>query len=123
MIYFSPSTVGFYIKGIHKTIPDDVVEITNEKHAELLAAQSEGKTIIFKDGEPQAEFVDPNVTWEDVRFRRDNLIAKSDWTQFPDVQMDQELKQAWITYRQALRDITESFATPGEVVWPTTPTK
>ena len=39
-----------------------------------------------------------------VRLDRNLLLAKSDWTQLPDAQVD---KQAWAEYRQALRDITK----------------
>lgn len=43
---FSKLTGGFYDRSIHgDNIPSDAVEITAEYHAELLAAQSEGKQI------------------------------------------------------------------------------
>jgi len=44
--YFSKSTLGFYVADIHGDgIPNDAVEITKEKHEELLAGQSSGKII------------------------------------------------------------------------------
>lgn len=50
MKYYSPSQRGFYDKDIHKSIPDDCVEITEEYHKALLDKQSEGFVISFKDG-------------------------------------------------------------------------
>ena len=53
MHYYSESTGGFYDTTIHTTWPEDVVEITAEHHATLLAGQAQGKTIMpGKDGKP-----------------------------------------------------------------------
>jgi hypothetical protein len=61
--------------------------------------------------------------WRMVRVKRDGLIKASDWTQFPDTQarFTDAQKTAWATYRQALRDIPQTFADPADVVWPTPP--
>lgn len=32
-------------------------------------------------------------------------------------------KEAWLTYRQALRDLPQNFSAPEEVVWPEPPDK
>jgi hypothetical protein len=54
-----------------------------------------------------------------ARYKRNNLLAQSDWTQLPDV--PDSLKQVWATYRQALRDVTLQAGFPTDVVWPTQP--
>lgn len=54
----------------------------------------------------------------DVRLQRDALLAKSDWTQIGDAPVD---KEAWQTYRQALRDISDQAGFPTDIVWPTKP--
>jgi hypothetical protein len=46
------------------------------------------------------------------------MLAESDWTQLPDAPVD---KEAWATYRQALRDITKQDGFPEDVEWPTRP--
>jgi hypothetical protein len=46
------------------------------------------------------------------------LLQASDWTQLPDVPVD---TQAWATYRQALRDITDQEGYPLSITWPETP--
>lgn len=54
-----------------------------------------------------------------LRGKRDELLRASDWTQLPDVPL--ATKQAWATYRQALRDITAQESYPFSVIWPTKP--
>lgn len=51
-MYYSESTGGFYDPLIHKSMPNDVVEITVEEYAELLAGQSIGQVIAVTDGRP-----------------------------------------------------------------------
>ena len=76
---------------------------------------------------------DWGVTWEDVKAKADELeagepmrllreernrrIAISDWMANSDVTMADD----WKTYRQALRDITESATSLDDVTWPTEP--
>jgi len=52
----------------------------------------------------------PAEWWsERMRNARDALLLASDWTQLPDATCDRE---AWATYRQALRDFPSTW-TPG----------
>ena len=44
-----------------------------------------------------------------VRAARDRALANSDWTQVADAPVD---KEAWATYRQALRDLPEAEGWP-----------
>ena len=44
-MFYSAEKNGFYDDKIHKNIPDDVIEISKERHLELLAAQSRGNII------------------------------------------------------------------------------
>lgn len=53
-----------------------------------------------------------------VRKTRGEKLAQSDWTQVADAPVD---KEAWATYRQALRDITTQTGFPWEVTWPDAP--
>jgi hypothetical protein len=55
---------------------------------------------------------------DEVRKERNRLLTASDWTQISDCTAD---KQAWATYRQALRDITNQSGFPTDVVFPTPP--
>ena len=67
-----------------------------------------------------ANAVDSSLTWDDIRLKRDTLLMSTDWTMISDTSVDQA---AWKTYRQALRDIPETYKDkePSEVIWPTQP--
>ena len=54
-----------------------------------------------------------------ARVKRDLMLSSSDWTQLPDV--PQATKDAWATYRQALRDVTSQAGFPSNITWPTPP--
>lgn len=54
-----------------------------------------------------------------VRRRRDMLIARSDWTQLPDVPIG--VREQWREYRRALRDVPQQPGFPLNVVWPEAP--
>lgn len=59
--------------------------------------------------------------WEMIREKRDELIAKTDWTQIPDAPLSESKKAEFAEYRQALRDLPESTDNPDEIVWPVKP--
>lgn len=63
----------------------------------------------------------PGPSWSDIRAQRNTLMASCDWTQLPDAVLSFNERQAWSDYRQALRDIPQSFASPDLVVWPVSP--
>ena len=56
--------------------------------------------------------------WNFVKSERNKKLFETDWTQLPDVVLRN--KEAWATYRQALRDITTQ-SDPYNIVWPTPP--
>ena len=54
----------------------------------------------------------------EVRAERNAKLAATDWTQVADSTVN---KQAWGTYRQALRDISTQPGFPQTVTWPDAP--
>lgn len=54
---------------------------------------------------------------KELREERDRLIAETDWWVLPDRTPTSEQ----LAYRQALRDITETYSNLNDVVWPTKP--
>ena len=56
----------------------------------------------------------PGMSQEDLlsllRGVRDAYLAECDWTQLPDSPLTEAERAEWATYRQALRDITETYA-------------
>lgn len=64
----------------------------------------------------------PNTPmWDDIRKERDALLVKCDWTQLADAALTFEEKAAWSDYRQALRDIPQTFENPEDVIFPSVP--
>ena len=77
--------------------------------------------------EEEIEWVAEQATWvagandrkaAQVRAERNIKLLQTDWTQIADATVD---KQAWATYRQALRDITTQSGFPLTVTWPDAP--
>lgn len=121
--YYSRSTNGFYAHGMHDTLPVDVIEITQAQHQELIFGQSNGK-IISSDENGKPVLIDPpqpttEQLAEQARSKRDALLSACDWTQVADAPVD---KEAWASYRQALRDVSDQDGFPENVIWPIKPT-
>ena len=56
-----------------------------------------------------------------IRSRRDNLLAETDWIVVKSYERGQNTPAEWELYRQALRDIATQAGFPHEVTWPTKP--
>jgi hypothetical protein len=59
--------------------------------------------------------------WDLVRKKRNFLLTDSDWIIVKYTEQNQPIPEAWVTYRQDLRDITAQPLT-SSFVWPTKPT-
>jgi len=79
---------------------------------------------VVKNGQAQGvesaelEAAEVSQAWIALRMARDSRLAASDWTQAPDAPVDRE---AWATYRQALRDLPANTTDPRDVAWPEEP--
>lgn len=60
--------------------------------------------------------------WRVLKSKRDQLLAITDFTQISDSPLTTEQKAAYAAYRQALRDIPQTYSDPDAVVWPEKPT-
>tara|TARA_R110000823_G_scaffold54749_1_gene134196 strand:+ start:1303 stop:1692 length:390 start_codon:yes stop_codon:yes gene_type:complete len=59
-----------------------------------------------------------------LKRERNAYLLESDWTQFPDSPLSDAKKVEWTTYRQALRDIPETYSDAtslNDIIWPTKP--
>jgi hypothetical protein len=56
--------------------------------------------------------------WKQIKLWRNAELARTDWTQLPDVPAD---KAAWATYRQALRDLPAQGGLADEAEFPNAP--
>lgn len=67
----------------------------------------------------QAAAAKLELEFENLRNERNELLAKSDWTQNRDVILSNDTE--WAAYRQALRDLPANTEDPNNPVWPTKP--
>ena len=65
------------------------------------------------------DVVGPVVELLMLREDRNKKLADCDWTQSRDVNLSND--SDWTTYRQSLRDITNTYTSIYNVVWPTEP--
>ena len=81
-----------------------------------------GLTLFWRNDHPeptddQLEAALHRSNWDEVRKRRNVLLAETDFYALSDVTMSDEIK----TYRQALRDLPASTENSADVVWPEVP--
>jgi len=93
---------------------DGTVEYRNVRHDELLAeaAAIPAEPPLTITAEDIAE-----AALNSLRHVRDQKLAETDWWANSDLTMTAEQT----AYRQALRDITDTYTSLDDVVWPTKP--
>lgn len=98
----------------HLEVPDGI---------ELAYAYVDSDGVVQMDhaAASEAAVARSNQQWADLRAKRDALLAACDWTQIADSPLSDEVKAAWRTYRQALRDLPENTQDPAVVSWPVAP--
>jgi hypothetical protein len=60
------------------------------------------------------------AAWVDVRTKRDKLLTQCDWVVIRATERGEPVPSAWLSYRQALRDVTQQ-PDPLAIEWPTIP--
>jgi hypothetical protein len=58
---------------------------------------------------------------QQARRQRDQLLQESDWVTIKSLELREPIPQAWVAYRQALRDLTSQAEFPTNIQWPTKP--
>ena len=56
-----------------------------------------------------------------LRLERDEKLAETDWVTVRATDTGTPVSDEWNTYRQALRDITDTYSSLEDVVWPVKP--
>ena len=72
-------------------------------------------------GYPLGQFKNDGDFASEVRDKRDELLAETDYLMMPDYPLDDEKKAAVLAYRQALRDVPEQAGFPRQIDWPVKP--
>lgn len=81
------------------------------------------ETVVTRDKNEQEIAADVEFQWQLVRQERNRLLFDSDKNVLADrwENYDTATRSAWSVYRQTLRDIPQSFLSPGQVVYPAKP--
>ena len=127
--YWSNSTRGFYAKQVHgDEMPSDVVEITQDEHADWLEKQSIGYELVPTSGMGKPNLVDRRPTptqieTQKMRFKRDDLLVKYvDRVNLVRWNMLTTEQQAYLTeYRLQLLAVPQQAGFPFDIIWPTEP--
>ena len=127
-----------YVDG---TVDSDGITIQSWDESLNVASAHEATQSYYWDGsswQSRTPFPSPYHVWENaswsfdadrffdkVRKQRDEKLAASDWTQtVSDSPLDSDQIEAWATYRQELRDLTDSLdgiESLDDVPWPDAP--
>ena len=100
---------------IERTREDGTIEFVNPRAEEIaaaaIAAIDPADVIVISDEELAL------ADLETVRHFRNIKIAETDWWANSDITMSEDRR----IYRQALRDITDTYISMNTVVWPNKP--
>lgn len=91
----------------------DLFNASELAQLEQIAAQEEAKEAEARQERARAA----------ARADRAERLSATDWTQLPDVlaQMPEDTRNAWVSYRQALRDVPTQPGFPDNITWPVLP--
>ena len=64
---------------------------------------------------------DPMWKMQELRDARSMFLRDTDWVVTKAMETGEPVPQQWQDYRQALRDITNTYSSLEEVVWPEKP--
>lgn len=122
---YSKKENGFYHTDVHgKDVPDDAVPISDAKHRALMEAQSTNKEIVGgDDGFPVSVAIpiSEKDAIDAVTVERSNRLRASDVVVLRAYEAGEPVPEAWVKYRQALRDIPTQNGYPFKVTWPKEP--
>ena len=79
--------------------------------------------VVDKEMEPTGTIIESSIEPTIVQ-HRNGLLYESDWTQSPDSPLSDSKKAEWTTYRQAIRDIPQTYSDAtslDDIIWPTKP--
>jgi len=82
---------------------------------------SEGPHPTEQEIEAKANEIAAAAPLSELRLERNQRLADSDWIIVRSTETGVEAPQDWKIYRQALRDITNSYQSLDNVVWPQKP--
>tara|TARA_B100001250_G_C19737560_1_gene761491 strand:- start:853 stop:1182 length:330 start_codon:yes stop_codon:yes gene_type:complete len=83
-----------------------------------LVWHSEGPYPTDEEIQAKADEIAAEEPLVELRAERNKRLAESDWIVTKSLEAGENVPSNWKTYRQALRDITKSYSSLQDVVWP-----
>ena len=80
---------------------------------------TDGKEIVINQSNLNSKIAE--VDLDELRAVRNQKLTETDWVVTMHKELGTNIPTAWKTYRQALRDITDSATSLDDVTWPTKP--
>ena len=110
----------YYVRETSKK--DGDIEIPNGYYVDAInfSRNDAGSIVITRDTQKETELL--SKSFEKLREERNKRIARTDYLAISDFpHATEEAKQAWLDYRQALRDLPANTTDPSNPVWPVAP--
>lgn len=89
----------------------------------IVERDASGNVVLRRNLEAEPELF--RMRMQEFRIERNHKLTTSDWSVMPDNQLTEESRNAWIAYRQILRDLPSSINDLSDLVqaeWPQEPT-
>ena len=80
---------------------------------------TDGKEIVINQSNLNSKIAE--VDLDELRAVRNQKLTETDWVVTMHKELGTNIPTAWKTYRQAIRDITDSATSLDDVTWPTKP--
>lgn len=112
------SPVGFREMQSHPGVGSYCYDSLEDKFI-VLHKPASGNAVF--DGDSGAFFISEDGLMDELRQNRDALIQSCDWIVTKSMEQGVPVPAPWVTYRQALRDVTEQPGAPHVIDWPVPP--
>lgn len=113
--YFYVDTSGFITLRGSCAIDEDIPTASNDT---LYKEYAPNEYNHYENGQFYYKKQEDELRLEAL-VKRYRLLCESDYTQLPDVELQN--KQEWAIYRQCLRDLTDQPGFPYDIIWPIKP--
>jgi hypothetical protein len=80
---------------------------------------AEAETVTNNQDQADADALERS--WASFRTERNTKLVDSDWTQYNDSPLTDEVKAEWAVHRKALRDLPHTIDDPADPTWPEAP--
>lgn len=111
-----PKTLADFGVYSVKQIPAPQIDSKTHRHAQRIELIDGEWTRVWNTVE-----LPLNQASENIRTHRGYLLQETDWVVAKSYEAGEPVPAAWVSYRQALRDITGQAGFPYSVTWPTKP--